>query len=458
MKRCPDLGSLSHEEKDALILQLFERIAELERRLGLDSTNSGKPPSSDGYKKAPSRVKNLRGKSGKKSGGQKGHKGETLERSAHPDEIAEHAPDRCPRCGESLAGVPAEERYESRQIFDIPPPRFIVTEHRALVKRCSCGCRAKGAFPADVGKGATQYGPRIAAAAVYLSNAQFIPEDRLQETLNDLFGLAPSTASLADMNRRAAERLAPVMENVRLAVAAAKAKHLDETGFRIGGKTRWMHVSSTTNLTHYRAEERRGSLPEDLSGTVVHDHWKPYFKLENVAHALCNAHHLRELKALIEIEKEGWARNMDRLLRRLARIVRTQTTIPPPVARRAGRLYDRIVAKGLAFHENQPALGSDNKKGRRKRRFGHNLLIRLRDHREDVLRFLTDPAVPFTNNLAERDLRMIKLRQKISGGFRTMTGAQTFATIRAFLSSARKQNLNLLETLLQPSLLAIAGE
>jgi transposase len=219
---------------------------------------------------------------------------------------------------------------------------------------------------------------------------------------------------------------------------------------------------STDSLTFYRADEKRGSLPEGLQGTAIHDHWKPYFKLENVNHALCNAHHLRELNALIDIEKEGWARDMARLLRALAKIAREHSPsgsrLPPALVNKALRLYDRIVAKGLAFHESQPPPGPENKRGRRKRRIGHNLLIRLRDYREDVLRFLTDPAVPFTNNLAERDLRMVKLRQKISGGFRIMTGAQTFATIRAFLSSARKQNLNLLNALLQPKSLAIAGE
>jgi transposase len=445
-------------EKQAVTIDRLEtRVAELERRLGLNSTNSGKPPASDGLKKPPPRVRNDRRKSGKPPGGQQGHKGETLQKTDRPDKVIEHKPLHCPSCGGSLEDAPVEA-YEARQVFDIPPPQVIVTEHRALVKRCRCGRCAKGAFPASVSRGATQYGPRIAAAAVYLSSAQFIPEDRLQETLSDLFGLGPSTGTLAAMNRKAAENLEPLMERVRRAIAAAPAKHLDETGFRIGGKTWWMHVSSTAMLTHYRAEEKRGSLPEDLTGTIVHDHWKPYYKLENVSHALCNAHHLRELKALTDIEKEPWARDMSRLLRKLAQMVRAHTTIPPPVADRAERLYERIVAKGLVFHESQPPLGPENKRGRRKRRIGHNLLIRLRNFKDDVLRFLHGQSVPFTNNQAERDLRMVKLRQKISGGFRSQGGAEIFATLRGFLSCARKQGLNLLEVLLNPQLLAIAGE
>ncbi len=456
----PHISQTTHEEKDALIEALFLRIAELERRLGLNSTNSGKPPSSDGYGK-PARVQNLRTKTGKSSGGQKGHKGETLEQVSHPDEVVEHTPKACPSCGKSL-GSAAISGYEARQVFDLPAPRLVVTEHRALVKACVCGCMAKGVFPNEV-KAPTQYGRRLAATAVYLSAVQFIPEERLQETLSDLFGIAPSTATLAAMTQEAALRVTGTMARVNSCVASSPVKHLDETGFRIGGKTCWMHVASTAALTSYRAEEKRGSLPEQglpdkVQGVVVHDHWKPYYKLAGVSHALCNAHHLRELKALIEIEKEGWARQMSRLLRFLGwRVRREEHALPPDFLARSTDLYDRIVAKGIAFHDQQPVLGPAPQRGRRKRRVGHNLLIRLRDFKDDVLRFLSNPAVPFTNNQAERDLRMVKLKQKISGGFRTMKGAETFATLRGFFSTARKQNLNPLAALLNPNLIPVAG-
>lgn len=454
----PSYNDLVH-----LVNLLEARIAELERQLALNSGNSSRPPSSDGLKKpSVSRVRNLRKKSGKKSGGQKGHKGETLERVSNPDKIIEHVPETCPVCGGSLCDT-LPESYEARQVFDVPLPRIEVTEHRAMVKICTCGHCCKGAFPADV-KSPAGYGPRIKAITVYLSQGQFIPEDRLRETLSDLFGLAPATATLASMVNATAKRLEPVMEEVKKAVSQSPVKHLDETGFRIGGKTHWMHVSSTTFLTHYRAEEKRGSLPENVTGTVVHDHWKPYYKLEDVSHSLCNAHHLRELKALMEIEKEPWARHMFRLLCFLAKIKHKAEEdgekIPQNFVNRAMRLYDKIVAKGLAFHENRPSLdlpGKNGKKGRKKRRPGHNLLIRLRDFKGDVLRFLTDPNVPFTNNQAERDLRMVKLRQKISGGYRTHESAQNFAIIRGFLSSAKKQGINLLNALLNPHLLPIAG-
>lgn len=455
------LAALTSEEKDALIYALFDimeaqelRIAALERRLGLDSTNSSKPPSSDGLKKKPVRVRSLRVKSGKTSGGQKGHKGETLKQIAHPDEVVEHTPEHCVSCGNALAGFSADG-YKSRQVFDIAPPQIVVTEHRAIVKKCTCGSLVKGAFPDGVNAPA-QYGPRVTNVSVYLAQAQFIPEDRLQETLRDLFGIAPATATLVNMQTQTAARLEDTMKAVGKTVHAAPVKHLDETGFRIGGKTCWMHTVSTDSLTRYRAEEKRGALPEDLIGIAVHDHWKPYYKLPDVSHALCNAHHLRELKALIEIEQEGWARNMDKLLRCMAQLVRKDTnkTVSPPVIARAEGLYERIILGGLMFHESQPPLPKA-KQGRQKRRTGHNLLIRLRDYKADVLRFLYDPAVPFTNNQAEQDLRMVKLRQKISGGFRTFQGAQTFATIRSFISSARKQNLNIIAALQNHSLLAV---
>ena len=234
-------------------------------------------------------------------------------------------------------------------------------------------------------------------------------------------------------------------------MAAAPVKHLDETGFRIGGKTQWLHIASTILLTFYRVAAKRGSLLTDLTGVVVHDHWKPYYTLKGVLHALCNAHHLRELKALVEIEKEDWARRMQRLLRRAchaANLAREQDVpLTPALIALIERRYDAIVADGLTFHEGQPALTKTRPRGRPPRRVGHNLLLRLSTCKQDVLRFLTDPQVPFTNNLAERDGRMMKLRQKISGGFRSEEGAKDFAVVRSVLSTARKQGWDMLQTL-----------
>ena len=231
-------------------------------------------------------------------------------------------------------------------------------------------------------------------------------------------------------------------------------RNLDETGFRIGGKTQWLHSASTAALTHYRVSEKRGALwPMLQGGVIVHDHFKPYFTPKGVAHALCNAHHLRELKALMDIEKEPWATKMSRLLVTAARAVRQaveqgQSAVAERISRRIVTVYDAIVLRGLAFYEQQPALGRrPGTRGRSAKRPGHNLLVRLRDFKTEVLRFLFDFAVPFTNNQAEQDIRMMKVKMKISGGFRTQSGAETFATLRSVLSTTRKRGWNLLKTL-----------
>ena len=234
---------------------------------------------------------------------------------------------------------------------------------------------------------------------VYLLHFQFLPEKRLAQLMAELLGVSLTTATIASMSRTCAERFAGVAASLREHVAAAPVKHLDETGFRIGGKTQWLHIASTLLLTFYRISPKRGSLPEYMAGIVVHDHWKPYYTLQNVLHALCNAHHLRELQALIEIEKEVWARKMQRLLRRTCHAANLARDRDMPLSPRfialIERCYDTIVEEGLAFHEAMPTLGvaADNRKrrGRKPRRVGHNLLLRLDGRKADVLRFLSDP-------------------------------------------------------------------
>jgi transposase len=448
-----DRTALNQLSKDALIALLLAqeaRIAELERRLGLNSSNSGKPPSSDGLNKPP-RVSSLRERSGKKTGGQPGHPGETLRRSEAPDAVVDHYPAQCGVCGAPLTEAMATD-FVSRQVFDLPEPqRLIVTEHRAHGCRCAaCGGQTRAGFP-DWVNAPVQYGKRIGALVVYLLHYQLLPEKRLATLMADLFGVALVTATIARISQDCAERFQGFAAAVRDRVAAAPVKHLDETGFRIGGKTQCLHVASTVLLTFYRVSARRGSLLANLAGIVVHDHWKPYYTLTGVLHALCNAHHLRELKALVEIEKEDWARRMQRLLRRACHVVNLAREqdgpLKPGLIALIERGYDAIVADGLAFHEAQPALTKTRPRGRPPRRVGHNLLLRLSTHKQDVLRFLVDPRVPFTNNLAERDGRMMKLRQKISGGFRSEDGANDFAVIRSVLSTARKQGWHIIATL-----------
>jgi transposase len=433
---------------------LTARLADLERRLGLNSRNSGKPPSSDGLKKPP-RVSSLRQPSGKTTGGQPGHPGKTLRRTATPDATIDHYPAVCAGCGEPLSAATATD-HVARQVFDLPEPKpLIVTEHRAHGCRCTaCGAQTRAAFPDGV-TAPVQYGPRIAAIVLYLLHYQLLPEKRLARLMADLFGVTLATATIARISRDCATRYAGFVDAVRDLVAAAAVKHMDETGFRIGGKTQWLHIASTLWLTFYRVSPKRGSLLANVTGIVVHDHWKPYYTMTGVLHALCNAHHLRELKALVEIEKEDWAGRMQRLLRRAchASNLARERGVPlkPGLIALFERCYDTILADGLAFHETQPplarAVGAGKRRGRPPRRVGHNLLLRLSTRKTDVLRFLTDPRVPFSNNLAERDGRMMKLRQKISGGFRSMEGAMEFAVIRSLLSTARKQGWDILQTL-----------
>jgi transposase len=447
---------LSREELIALVAALRAHIAELERRLGLNSSNSGKPPSSDGLKK-PARVSSLRERSGKKPGGQKGHKGETLRQVADPNEVVNHYPPACSMCGVGL-DPKTSVGHSARQVFDLPQPQpLVVTEHRAHDCQCpACGVKTRALFPDGV-NAPVQYGARITAFVIYLLHYQLLPENRLAALMADLFGVKVAAATIARMSRTCAERLQGFVATVRDLVAGAPVKHMDETGFRIGGKTQWLHVASTALLTFYRVCAKRGSLLANVVGIVVHDHWKPYYTIEGVLHALCNAHHLRELKALVEIEKEEWARKMQRLLRRACHVTNSARERGVPLRPRLiacfeGR-YDAILAEGLAFHEAQLPLvravikGGGKRRGCAPRRTGHNLLLRLAKRKEDTLRFLRDPTVPFTNNQAERDGRMMKLRQKISGGFRSLQGALDFALIRSFVSTARKQDWNIIDAL-----------
>ncbi len=435
--------------------RLVERISALERRLGLNSRNSGQPPSSDGQKKpaAERRTRSLRGKTGRKPGGQTGHKGKTLCRTASPDRVEEHVPSSCRGCGASLSAAVGQP--VARQVFDLPEPRPLeVTEHRGHARRCGrCGVVTRVAFPVDV-SAPVPYGQRLAGAAVWLRHAHFLPERRLSQVMAVLFGARVSPATLAAMSGRAAGRLRRAAARIQdLAASKARVKHLDETGLRVGGRTRWLHVICTPLLAAYRVSERRGAVLPGVTGVAVHDHWQCYWPMEGVEHALCNAHRLRELQALVEFDKEDWARRLQRLLLRawrVARIARERDiAVPARLLARLARGYDRLLVEAMAFHESQPPL-SPPRPGRRgapRRRKGHNLALRLHERRDETLRFLTDPQVPFTNNEAERDLRMMKLRQKISGGFRSRSGADDFAVLRTIIATAQKQRRDVVKAL-----------
>src|SRR5450759_649142 len=358
----------------AEIAALRAHIAELERRLGLNSSNSGKPPSSDGLKKPP-RVASLRERSGNKPGGQKGHEGETLRQVAEPNIIIDHYPQACAECGSMLMPAMATG-HSARQVFDLPEPQPpVVTEHRAHDCQCAtCGARTRAAFPEGV-NAPVQYGQRITAFVLYLLHYQLLPEDRLVELMRDLFGVNLVAATIARMSRSYAERLQDFVEAVRKRVAGAPVKHMDETGFRIGGKTQWLHIASTAALTFYRVCAKRGSLLANVVGTVVHDHWKPYYTMPGVLHALCNAHHLRELKALIEIEKEDWARKMQRLLRRACQVTNRArdrgVVLKPRLVERFERCYERYPRRGLRLPRDAAAARDRHQNSRPKTSRSH---------------------------------------------------------------------------------------
>lgn len=454
MDMSPEVQALI-ESLRAEIASLKQEVADLRHRLNKDSSNSSQPPSSDGFKKKPRVLGSLREGLGKPSGGQRGHKGDTLRFSAEPDTFVVHEAWRCRHCHGVLSAAMATG-VEKRQVFDVPPARLEVTEHQARIYRCiGCGQTTKASFPNSV-RGPVQYGPRLRATAIYLQAYQLLPEDRISEALIDLFAaksLCP--ASIMTWCRDKARDLMGVQAEIAEAVAKAPVRNLDETGFRIAGRLQWLHTASTPHLTSYRVSQVRGDMPQGLvGGVIIHDHFKSYYTLTGVEHALCNAHHLRELKDLTDNGKELWAQNMAHLLRASYKAVQRAVTeekkqLDQTWFSHLDQAYDQLVAEGLDLHQQLPPLKQrfDAPPSRAKRP-GHNLALRLQTYKTDVLRFLSDFSVPFTNNQAEQDIRMMKVKMKISGTFRSFNGAQAFATLRSVLSTARKQQRNMLETLI----------
>src|SRR3990167_8812162 len=439
------------------VAQLEARIIELEARLNKNSGNSNKPPSSDWAKK---RNNSLRGKSGRATGGQPGHPGQTLKQVEKPDYILKHGIKKCEGCGYNLNDVEVS-RIEKRQVFDIPKPKVEVTEHQAEVKECP-HCRAvnKGVFPARV-KAPVQYGERALSLGAYLSFQQLIPEKRNEQIFKDVFGLAISSATLGQVGEEMYGHLEPYEKSVRGLLKVAPVLHADETGELINKKLGWLHAAVTEEATLYWTHEKRGiegmqhfNLYENFEGVVVHDGWKAYFRL-NVLHALCNVHHRRELQGIEENYKEPWAAKMSALLLNAHKEVENQrkkgkiTLTKKQLTLLEGK-YDAILKEGFDYHASRPVKAHQIKKrGRKPQEKGKNLLDRLKIYKTDTLLFLHDFRVPFTNNQAERDLRMMKLKQKISGCFRSQRGAVVFSRIRGYISTAKKQGWNILDAITQ---------
>jgi len=437
-----------------LMAQLLERIQELEARLAKDSHNSSKPPSSDPPFKKPA-PKSRRQRSGKKVGGQKDHPGATRALVDDPEQTLVIALEGACGCGRSCAEIATEVLPERRQVIDLVVRRE-VTEYRTVVGVCACGQRHRSAFPDDV-TAPVQYGPGLSALGVYLTHYQHLPYQRSAEFISTLVGIDLSPGTLVNLGREAAERLAAPVATIGQAVVRSAVAHADETGLRVAGALHWLHVLCTHVLTFYAVHAKRSAkaltdigLLSGFRGILVHDHWRAYLSTES-EHAFCNAHHLRELIAIAEADPVlSWPKRLIALLceandATIAARGAEFKELPPPMVDDIFARYDAILADAACFHpRRRPPPGSQR---RVKQTPAYNLIERLRTHRDEVLRFVTDLRVPFDNNLAERDLRMPKLKQKVSGGFRSTEGAEAFATVRSYLSTMRKQSVDIYQAL-----------
>lgn len=433
----------------AIIKKLEARIAELEARLNQNSTNSGRPPSTDMF-----RPQSLRRKGERRVGGQDGHPGSTLRMVPVPDVIVDHKVAACEACGVSLADVPALG-VERRQVFDIPPVRMVVMEHRSETKQCPC-CDSftRADFPLGVSQPA-QYGEHLKAFVAYLLVFQYVPYERITELFNDLFGHSPCKATLVRMIESCYNKLGDFEAAVCGLLRDERVLHVDETGFRATGKRGWLHVASTRLTTWYGFHKNRGNVATrrfgilpGFTGTVVHDYWKPYFSY-GCGHQLCNAHLVRELQGVSENFHQEWSGRMKELLYQIKdrrEIVRAEMTCLPldEIADFESR-YKEIVAQGLG--ENTTPSRREGKRGPLTQSKSRNLVERCRDHMPEILAFMHDPQVPFDNNQAERDIRMAKLQQKISGASRSDYGAAWFCRIRSYISTARKNGQPVLSSL-----------
>jgi len=434
---------------------LQKQVKELQDRLAKDSHNSSLPPSSDRFVRQK-KTKSLRKTSDKKVGGQPGHPGQALELSATPDQVIVLAPvTHCQHCQADLSTTEVQT-VERRQVIDVPHPRAETIEYQAEWKCCPhCQGYTSAAFPADA-RASVQYGPRIAAIAVYLLVQQLLPQARAAEVCADVLGLPLSQATLATMQARAARYLEPVETQIKEALTQAPVIHQDESGLYVMGTRWWVHVTSTKTLTHYAAHRSRGAaaleaigIAPGFEGTSMHDAWPTYFQYE-YGHALCGVHLLRELTFLAEEHHCAWATElMDLLLcmKNTAESSRAKALWIVPSTELAALLqaYDDLLHAADPLHPH--ALSPPGKRGRPKQSAARNLLDRLLTRKSQVLAFLLDLQIPFDNNLAERDVRMVKVQQKVSGTFRSEQGAAAFCRIRGYLSSLRKQGFHLLDAL-----------
>jgi transposase len=430
-------------------------MAEIKGRLNQDSHNSSKPPSSDGYKK-PS-PKSLRKKSGKKPGGQPGHTGHGLKLPGKIKETIKLEADCCPRCGGSLKGI-AGEKVETRYVHEIPKVTVETVAWENHEKTCpACGTVCRGEFPGTV-RGTQQYGPNLKGYIVMLAACGMVSMRRIRELLGSIFGARVSEGSIARVIAACGERVSGPVQAIKGAVLQAEVVHFDETGMRNRGVLWWLHTASTKMLTFLKIHRKRGNegmeaggvLPE-FRGVAVHDFWKAYW-LYQCAHGLCNAHMLRELTGVIERTGQAWAQGMIELLLEMKEAVRRyrgkgKEELSAYLRREYSARYDEKVREGLK--KNPKAEKEAGKRGKAKQSKERLLAERLEMYKGEYLRFSHDFRVPFDNNQAERDFRISKVKQKISGGFRSDSGAEAFALIQSFIQTRHKHHVSIWEELVR---------
>ncbi|MDX8377572.1 MAG: IS66 family transposase [Mariprofundales bacterium] len=439
-------------------------IQALEARLNKDSSNSSKPPSSDGLSKKnisekENRTESLRKSGQKPNGGQDGHQGHTLKQTRTPEYIDYKRVSSCKECGLSLDDTECCG-HEERQVFDIPAMHISVTSHMAEIKICPC-CKTKnrGEFPEGISR-PTQYGNGVKTWAAYFTNQHFVSVERTSQIFKDLCNHTVAEGTILKACKTLVSQIQPATEAVKRALQQVDILHLDESGVRVCGKLHWLHVASTNVMTHYQVHEKRGQIAINandivphFSGIAIHDHWKPYFTY-SCTHALCNAHHLRELQFIAKQYGQLWATAMFDLLLQINSLVKETRIeaecLSEETACDFARNYDLIVEAGYAINP-LPVVDADapKKRGCRKQTPPRNLLNRFRDFKAETLAFMYDFRVPFTNNLAEQDVRMIKVKQKVSGSFRTLEGAECFTNIRGYISTARKNKKNIYDVIKQ---------
>jgi transposase len=447
--------AMDKEDLIDIILNQNEEIRKLKEQLNRNSGNSSKPPSSDGYKKKK-KPQSERVKSEKKSGGQPDHNGSTLMLVENPDIIENYDIIKCDECKQDLSKVDAE--ITVRQEIDIPPIKPKVTEHHLASKVCPRCKKINKAGPKTLTQ-SVQYGAKIKALATYLHYEQLVPLQRTQGIFSDLFGLRISEGTLVNMHHEVSEQLTQPEIDIKRYLMKSLVNNFDETSLVVNNKTQWLHSVSNSMATLYLIHKKRGTEAMDdmgilpnYTGIAQHDHWKCYFKYTSCKHALCNAHHVRELRGIFENYQQDWANKMRLLLYIINDTVNDckktgVTELPQEQITEFSNSYDAILASAKNEVPVATLVPNLKKRGRLKQHPSKNLLDRLTQFKQETLLFMYDFRVAFSNNQAERDVRMMKLRQKISGCFRSEQGAQRFCRIRGYISTARKQNINILSAI-----------